>query len=69
MPSLAGFLSDHISKFAPMWMAALAGIFIAFISIFYVETAPRCVAKMAHKPTQNDHLLKAYRKDQPLSVD
>jgi MFS family permease len=69
MPSLAGFLSDHISKFAPMWMAALAGIFIAFISIFYVETAPRCVAKMAHKPTQNDHLLKAYRKDQPLAVD
>jgi MFS family permease len=62
MPSIAGFLSDHISKFAPMWMAALAGIFIAIISIFYVETAPRSVAKMQHKPTENDHLRKRYRK-------
>jgi MFS family permease len=69
MPSLAGFLSDHVSKFAPMWMAALAGIFIAFISIFYIETAPRCVARMKNKPTQNDHLLKAYRKDQTMVVD
>ncbi len=64
MPSIAGFLSVHISKFAPMWMAALAGIFIAIISMFYVETAPRCVAKMAHKPTENDHLLKPFRKEQ-----
>ena len=64
MPSIAGFLSVHISKFAPMWMAALAGILIAFISLFYVETAPRCVAKMSRKPTENDHLLKAFRKEQ-----
>jgi len=63
MPSIAGFLSLHVSKFAPMWMAALAGIFIAIISIFYVETAPRCVAKMKHKPTENDHLLKRFRKE------
>jgi MFS family permease len=61
MPSIAGFLSDHLSKFAPMWMAAIAGILIAIISIFYVETAPRCIAKMQHKPTQNDHLRKRYR--------
>jgi MFS family permease len=67
MPSIAGFLSDHVSKFAPMWMAALAGLFIAIISLFYVETAPRCVEKMKHKPTQNDHLLKRYR-NQPEPI-
>jgi len=61
MPTIAGVLSDRISLFAPMWMAALAGIFIAVVSFFYVETAPRSVAKMARKPTQNDHLLKAFR--------
>jgi hypothetical protein len=42
-------------------MAALAGVFVAVISLFYIETAPRCVAKMKHKPTQDDHLLKAFR--------
>ena len=62
MPSIAGFLSDNISKFAPMWMAAIAGIFIAVISTFYVETAPRCVARMERKPTENDHLLWLFRK-------
>jgi MFS family permease len=61
MPAIAGKLSDLFSLFAPMWMAALSGILIAFISLFYIETAPRCVAKMKHKPTQNDHLLKAFR--------
>jgi hypothetical protein len=44
-----------------MWMAALAGIIIAFVSLFYIETAPRCVAKMKQKPTQDDHILKAFR--------
>jgi MFS family permease len=61
MPSIAGLLSDHVSKFAPVWMAAVAGILIAVISLFYVETAPRCVAKMKNKPTLNDHLLKRFR--------
>ncbi len=69
MPSLAGFLSVHISKSAPMWMAALAGLFIAVISIFYIETAPRCVAKMASKPTLNDHLLKRFRREAPVAVE
>ena len=69
MPSIAGFLSDHVSKFAPMWMAALAGIFIAIISLFYVETAPRCVAKMKHKPTENDHLLKRFRQTQSMTAE
>jgi MFS family permease len=64
MPSIAGKLTDMFNLFAPMWMAALSGILIAIISIFYVETAPRCVAKMKHKPTQNDHLLKAFRTDE-----
>jgi MFS family permease len=66
MPSIAGLLSDHVSRYAPMWMAALAGIFIAIISLFYVETAPRCVAKMEHKPTREDHLLKAFRTKQSV---
>jgi len=61
MPAIAGKLSDLFNLFAPMWMAALSGIFIAFISLFYIETAPRCVAKMKHKPTQDDHILKAFR--------
>ncbi len=69
MPSIAGFLSDHVSNFAPMWMAALAGIFIAIISMFYVETAPRCLDKMKRKPTQNDHLLKRFRQPEATAVD
>jgi MFS family permease len=61
MPTIAGRLADIFNLFAPMWMAALAGVIVAFISLFYTETAPRCVAKMKHKPTQNDHLLKIFR--------
>ena len=58
---IAGKLGDTLGLFAPMWMAALAGVLIAVIALFYLETAPRCVAKMEHKPTKNDHLLKAFR--------
>ena len=61
MPTIAGVLSDHLSPFAPMWMAALAGVFIGIMSFFYIETAPRVVAKMEHKPTREDHLIKAFR--------
>ena len=61
MPTIAGILSDHLSPFAPMWMAALAGVFIGIVSFFYIETAPRVVAKMEHKPTREDHLIKAFR--------
>jgi MFS family permease len=61
MPTIAGVLSDHLSPFAPMWMAALAGIFIGIVSLFYIETAPKIVAKMEHKPTREDHLIKAFR--------
>jgi MFS family permease len=61
MPTIAGMLSDRFSLFAPMWMAALAGIFIAVVSFFYIETAPRCVAKMKIKPTREDHMIKAFR--------
>jgi MFS family permease len=68
MPSIAGFLSDRVSPFAPIWMAALAGIFIAIISIFYVETAPKAVAKMKQKPTENDHLRKKYRQPELMAV-
>jgi MFS family permease len=60
MPTIAGKLGDMFNLFAPMWMAALAGIFIAIVSLFYIETAPRCVAKMSHKPTQEDHCSKPF---------
>ena len=69
MPTIAGILSDHVSKFAPIWMAAISGVLIAMISCFYIETAPRCVAKMEHPPTPNDHLRKRYRQAQPLAVE
>ena len=63
MPLIAGWLADmpSLGLHAPMWMAALAGIAIAIISIFYIETAPRVVAKMKVKPTPEDHLLKMFR--------
>jgi MFS family permease len=69
MPSIAGKLSDVFNLYAPMWMAALAGLVIAVISIFYVETAPRCVEKMEHKPTHEDHLLKRYRNKSELAAE
>jgi MFS family permease len=62
MPTIAGVLADKFNLFAPMWMAALTGVFIGLISFFYIETAPRCVARMKHKPNREDHILKAFRK-------
>ena len=61
MPTIAGKLADIFNLFAPMWMAAFAGIVIAIVSLFYIETAPRCIEKMVHKPTQMDHILKVFR--------
>ena len=52
MPSIAGILSDHIGLYAPMWMAALAGVFVAIVSIFYTETAPRVLEKRKIKAAQ-----------------
>jgi MFS family permease len=68
MPTLAGMLADRFNLFAPVWMAALTGIFIAIVSTFYVETAPRAVAKMKHKPTQDDHLLKRFRQNKQAAT-
>ncbi|MCL2878040.1 MAG: hypothetical protein FWF13_04605, partial [Acidobacteria bacterium] len=62
MPAIAGLLSVHISPFAPMWMAALAGVIVAVVSMFYIETAPRVVANMEVKPTQEEHVLKFFRR-------
>jgi MFS family permease len=69
MPTIAGFLSDKFNLFAPMWMAALAGVLIGIISFFYVETAPNCVARMKRKPTREDHLLKAFRRESSMAVE
>ncbi|MGB6066448.1 MAG: MFS transporter [Desulfomonilaceae bacterium] len=61
MPTIAGALADRFSLYAPMWMAAIAGLVIMFVSLAYVETAPGKLAKMAKKPTREDHLLKPFR--------
>jgi MFS family permease len=67
-PAVSGMLGDVISIHAPMWIAAGAGVIIGVISFFYIETAPRCVAKMKNKPTPEDHLLKAFRNQgQPIA--
>jgi MFS family permease len=66
---VAGRLGDIFGLYAPMWIAALAGIVIVFISFFYVETAPQCVAKMKRRPTSNDHLLKVFRQHQTNDVE
>jgi hypothetical protein len=42
--------------------------FINVISVFYIETAPRCVEKM-DKPTQNDHLLRPFRSPQETVLE
>ena len=61
MPALAGLLADKFGLIAPVWMTVISGVLIAIISLFYVETAPRKVAKMAKKPTREDHLLSPFR--------
>ncbi len=67
MPTIAGALADAYSLYAPMWMAAIAGLVIMVVSLAYVETAPRKVAKMAKKPTREDHLLRPFR-GKPVNV-
>lgn len=61
MPAVAGALADKFDLFAPMWMAAIAGLVIMIVSVFYVETSPKVVAKMKVQPTRDDHLLKPFR--------
>ena len=61
MPTIAGALADMFNLYAPMWMAAIAGLVIMLVSLGYVETAPRKVARMRKKPTREDHLLKPFR--------
>jgi MFS family permease len=68
MPTIAGALADKYSLYAPMWMAAISGLVIMVVSVFYVETAPRKVAKMARKPTRDDHLLPPFRGKQVTVV-
>ncbi len=69
-PAVSGMLGDILSIHAPMWIAASCGVFIGILSFYYVETAPKCIARMKHKPTREDHLLKAFRpKTQPTAAD
>ncbi len=68
MPTIAGAFADMWGLYAPMWMAAIAGLVIMIVSLGYVETAPKKLAKMAKKPTREDHLLKPFRGKQPKVV-
>lgn len=61
MPTIAGALADAFNLYAPIWMAAVSGLVIMLVSLMYVETAPKKVAKMAKKPTREDHLLAPFR--------
>lgn len=68
MPALAGYLADKLGLVAPVWMTVIAGVLIAIISLFYVETAPAKVAKMKIKPSGDDYLLPPFRGKQPTSA-
>ena len=68
MPTIAGALADAYSLYAPMWMAAIAGLLIMVLSTAYVETAPRKVARMRKKPTREDHLLPPFRGKQATAA-
>jgi hypothetical protein len=45
MPTIAGVLADRFGLYAPLRMVTVAGVVIACISFFYVETAPRKMSK------------------------
>jgi len=68
MPTIAGLLADKFSLFAPMWMASAAGIVVCLVSLFYVETAPRCIARMKSKPAPEDHLFRPFRPAKEVAV-
>lgn len=68
MPTIAGLLADKFSLFAPIWMASAAGIVICLVSLFYVETAPRRLARMKDKPAPEDYLLRRFRPAKEMAV-
>jgi preprotein translocase subunit SecY len=61
MPALAGALADRFGLLAPVWMTVIAGGLIVLFSLFYVETAPKKLARMATQPTREDHLFRPFR--------
>jgi MFS family permease len=66
MPTIAGILADRFGLYAPMWMATVAGVAIACISLFYIETAPKKVSKMRTELAPDHYLLKRFRtKEEP----
>ena len=68
MPTIAGLLADKFGLVAPIWMASAAGIVICLISLFYVETAPRRLARMKDKPAPEDYLLRRFRPVKEIAV-
>jgi MFS family permease len=69
MPTIAGILADKFGLYAPMWMATLAGVVIACVSLFYIETAPRKMARMRAELAPDDYLLKRFRaKEKPSAA-
>jgi MFS family permease len=65
MPALAGVLADKFGLLAPIWMTVIAGVLIAIVSLFYVETAPKKLSKMKIQPCRDDYLLKPFRGKKP----
>ncbi|MDK2986258.1 MAG: hypothetical protein PWQ96_1902, partial [Clostridia bacterium] len=45
MPTIAGLLADMYGLEYPMYLAGVAPILAAFVSLFYLETAPRIITK------------------------
>lgn len=58
---VVGVLTDKFGLFAPVWLTVVACGLVVVISLFYVETAPKKLARMSTKPTRDDHLLRAFR--------
>jgi MFS family permease len=61
VPAIGGALADKFDLYAPMWMACIAGLVVVALSLMYIETAPRIVARMKRKPTREDHLFAPFR--------
>jgi MFS family permease len=68
MPTVAGIVADRFGLFAPIWMAAVAALIVGVVALFYIETAPRRLARMKTPPTPEDHLFKRFRPVKELAA-
>ena len=61
MPTVAGIVADKWGLFASIWMAAVAALVVGVFSLFFIETAPKRLARMKVQPTPEDHLFSRFR--------